>query len=266
MVSDDIVKQYKIDFIRQFNTGAAPLPPQIIEKLAIMYPHVALRQAWGMTESCSCLTLTPPGLATYANAAKVGKPVPGTDIKIVNVSTGEEAALGEEGELWARGPQVTMGYLNAPEETAKTYIPDGYLRTGDLGTVHPDGFVTIHDRIKEMIKVRGHGVAPAELEDALLGHPKVVDAAVIGIPHDYSGEVPRAYVVTVPGVPHNDATVLELQQHIESLKARYMRLAGGVEFVDAIPKSAAGKILRKALRAQYAEEAKKAAAAQKAKL
>lgn len=265
MVSDDIVSKYKIDFIRQFNTGAAPLPPQIIEKLALMYPHVALRQAWGMTESCSCLTLTPPGLATYANAAMVGKPVPGTDIKIVNVQTGEEAALGEEGELWARGPQVTMGYLDAPDETSKTYTPDGYLRTGDLGTVHPDGFVAIHDRIKEMIKVRGHGVAPAELEDALLGHPKVADAAVIGIPHDYSGEVPRAYVVTVPGVAQNDATVLELQQHIESLKARYMRLAGGVEFVDAIPKSAAGKILRKALRARHAEQAK-AAAAPKAKL
>ncbi|KAL1892203.1 hypothetical protein Sste5346_007159 [Sporothrix stenoceras] len=266
MVSDDIVSKYKIDFIRQFNTGAAPLPPQIIEKLAIMYPHVALRQAWGMTESCSCLTLTPPGLATYANAAMVGKPVPGTDIKIVNVATGDEAALGEEGELWARGPQVTMGYLNAPEETSKTYTPDGYLRTGDLGTVHPDGFVAIHDRIKEMIKVRGHGVAPAELEDALLGHPKVADAAVIGIPHDYSGEVPRAYVVVAPGVAQTEATVLELQQHIESLKARYMRLAGGVEFVDVIPKSAAGKILRKALRAQYAEKAKAAAAAPKAKL
>ncbi|CAK7202399.1 hypothetical protein SEUCBS139899_005122 [Sporothrix eucalyptigena] len=267
MVSDDIVQKYKIDFIRQFNTGAAPLPPQIIEKLAVMYPHVALRQAWGMTESCSCLTLTPPGLATYANAAMVGKPVPGTDIKIVNVATGEEAALGEEGELWARGPQVTMGYLNAPEETRKTYTPDGYLRTGDLGTVHPDGFVAIHDRIKEMIKVRGHGVAPAELEDALLGHAKVADAAVIGIPHDYSGEVPRAYVVTVSGVPHSEATAHELEQHIESLKARYMRLAGGVEFVDAIPKSAAGKILRKMLRAQYAEKVKTATASgPKAKL
>ncbi|CAK7231499.1 hypothetical protein SBRCBS47491_007950 [Sporothrix bragantina] len=265
MVSDSIVKKYKIDFIRQFNTGAAPLPPQIIEKLAVMYPHVALRQAWGMTESGSCLTLTPPGLATYANAAMVGKPVPGTEIKIVSVATGEELALGEEGELWARGPQVTMGYLNAPEETRKTYTSDGYLRTGDLGTVHPDGFVAIHDRLKEMIKVRGHGVAPAELEDALLGHTKVADAAVIGIPHDYSGEVPRAYVVTVPGVPHNDATAKELEQHIESLKARYMRLAGGIEFVNAIPKSAAGKILRKVLRAQYAEKVK-AAAAPKAKL
>ena len=261
MVSDSIVQKYKIDFIRQFNTGAAPLPPHIIEKLAVMYPHVALRQAWGMTESCSCLTLTPPGLATYANAAMVGKPVPGTDIKIISVETGKEVALGEEGELWARGPQVTMGYLDAPEETRKTYTPDGYLRTGDLGTVHPDGFVAIHDRIKEMIKVRGHGVAPAELEDALLGNDKVVDAAVIGVPHDYSGEVPRAYVVTVPGVPHNDAIARELEQYVEGRKPRYMRLAGGIEFVDAIPKSAAGKILRKVLRAGYAERLKAAAAA-----
>lgn len=99
MVSDDVVKKYDTSFVRQFNTGAAPLPPQIIEKLAVAYPGVALRQAWGMTESCSCLTVTPPDLATYAHAAKVGKPVAGTELKIVSVDTGKELSLGEEGEV-----------------------------------------------------------------------------------------------------------------------------------------------------------------------
>ncbi|CAK7234575.1 hypothetical protein SCUCBS95973_008982 [Sporothrix curviconia] len=254
MVSDEVLGKYDLSFVRQFNTGAAPLAPQIIEQLAIAYPGVALRQAWGMTESCSCLTVTPPGLQTYKHAAKVGKPVPGTELKIISVETGKEANFGEEGELWARGPQVTMGYLNNEEETRKSFDADGFLHTGDLGIIHPDGFVTIHDRIKEMIKVRGHGVAPAELEDALHSHPKVADVAVIGVPHDYSGEVPRAYVVLKSSASPSKETAKELALHVEKLKARYMRIAGGIEFLDAIPKSAAGKILRKVLKEDYKQK------------
>lgn len=154
-----------------------------------------------------------------------------------------------------------MGYLNNEHETRKTYDADGFLHTGDLGTVHADGFVTIHDRIKEMIKVRGHGVAPAELEDALLGHPHVADAAVIGVPHDYSGEVPRAYVVLAAGVPPTEETARDLGLHVEKLKARFMRLAGGVEFLDTIPKSAAGKVLRKILKEDYKKMRRKGIAA-----
>lgn len=154
-----------------------------------------------------------------------------------------------------------MGYLDNEDETRRVYDADGFLHTGDLGTVHPDGFVTIHDRIKEMIKVRGHGVAPAELEDTLLGHPHVVDAAVIGVPHDYSGEVPRAYVVLAAGVPSSDKTRCGLELHVERYKARYMRLAGGVEFVAAIPKNAAGKVLRKVLKEDYKKRSEKEAAA-----
>ncbi|CAK7225865.1 hypothetical protein SEUCBS140593_006048 [Sporothrix eucalyptigena] len=251
MVSDEVRGKYDVSFVRQFNTGAAPLAPQIIEQLSVAYPGVAMRQAWGMTESCSCLTVTPPDLATYEHAAKVGKPVAGTELKAISVKTGKEVNLGEEGELWARGPQITMGYLNNEEETRKSYDADGFLHTGDLGTIQPDGFVTIHDRIKEMIKVRGHGVAPAELEDTLHSHPKVADVAVIGVPHDYSGEVPRAYVVLKPIASASRETAQELKAHVEKLKARYMRLTGGVEFVDAIPKSAAGKILRKVLMENY---------------
>ncbi|CAK7228512.1 hypothetical protein SBRCBS47491_006929 [Sporothrix bragantina] len=257
MVSDEVVGKYDVSFVRQFNTGAAPLPQQIIEKLAVAYPGVALRQAWGMTESCSCITVTPPGLQTYEHAAKVGKPVPGTELKIINVETGKEAKLGEEGELWARGPQITMGYLNNEEETLKSYDADGFLHTGDLGTIQPDGFVTIHDRIKEMIKVRGHGVAPAELEDTLLSHPNVADVAVIGVPHDYSGEVPRAYVVLKSTASASKETARELALHVEKLKARYMRIAGGIEFLDVIPKSAAGKILRKVLKEDYKQKISK---------
>ncbi|KAF9874298.1 4-coumarate- ligase [Colletotrichum karsti] len=228
MVNENVAQKYDLSCVKQFNTGAAPLSPQVIEKLSKDFPNVRLRQGWGMTESCSCITTTPKDLQTYENAHKI----------------------------WARGPQVTMGYLNNEKATRDTFDQDGYLHTGDLGMMGRDGFITIHDRIKEMIKVKGHGVAPAELEDTLHGHAKVADVAVIGIPDEYSGEVPKAFVVLKPDVSKSQETIEELQKHVEEAKARYMWLRGGIEFIDEIPKSASGKILRRALRES---EKKKAA-------
>ncbi|KAJ0274022.1 hypothetical protein Brms1b_007916 [Colletotrichum noveboracense] len=248
MVNEEVARKNDLSFVRQLTTGAAPLAPQVIEKLAKDFPQAKLRQAYGMTESCSCLTTTPNDLQVYANADKVGKLVPGTQVKVVDPASGKEVGYGEEGEIWALGPQVTMGYLNNKKATSETYDEDGYLHTGDLGIMRPDGFVTIHDRIKEMIKVKGHGVAPAELEDTLHGHEKVADVAVIGIPDEYAGEVPKAFVVLREGVNKSQETAQELEKHVEGLKARYMWLLGGIEFIDQIPKSAAGKILRRNLR------------------
>ncbi|KAH6871818.1 hypothetical protein B0T10DRAFT_590601 [Thelonectria olida] len=255
-LNDSIVKEYDLSFVVQFNTGAAPLAEQIIAQLSARFPRVAIRQAWGMTESTSCLTVTPPGLATWDNATKVGKIVAGTEIRIIDPETKQDVAVGESGEIWARGPQVSMGYLNNSAETAESFGPDGYLHTGDLGSIDAEGFITIHDRLKEMIKVRGFGIAPAELEDLLLGHPKVYDAAIVGIPDDYSGEVPRAYIVVYPEVRRNEETESVLKQYVKRHKARHKWLAGGVEFVDAIPKSASGKILRRSLKARWQDKLK----------
>ncbi|EWG55385.1 hypothetical protein FVEG_13392 [Fusarium verticillioides 7600] len=253
LLNDKSVQGYDLSFVKQFNTGAAPLADQVIAQLAKKFPTVAVRQAWGMTETTSCLTVTPPDLSTWSNASKVGKLVPGTEIRVVDPDTGEDVPPGSVGEIWAKGPQVTIGYLGRAEETAASYLADGFFKTGDLGSIDNEGFITIHDRIKEMIKVRGHAVAPAELEDLLHGHPKVKDAAIIGIPDDYSGETPRAFVVLAGGVLAGPEVVKELQEFIAARKAKYKRLSGGVEFMDQIPKSASGKILRRVLKASWKE-------------
>ncbi|KLO79038.1 phenylacetyl-CoA ligase [Fusarium fujikuroi] len=254
LLNDKSAQGYDLSFVKQFNTGAAPLADQVIDQLARSFPTVAVRQAWGMTETTSCLTVTPPDLSTWSNASKVGKLVPGTEIRVVDPDTGEDVPAGNVGEIWAKGPQVTMGYLDRPKETAASYLEDGFFKTGDLGSIDNEGFITIHDRIKEMIKVRGHAVAPAELEDLLHGHPKVKDAAIIGISDDYSGETPRAFVVLADGVHGGPEVVKELQDFVAERKAKHKRLSGGVEFMDQIPKSPSGKILRRVLKASWKEK------------
>ncbi|SCO52779.1 related to phenylacetyl-CoA ligase [Fusarium fujikuroi] len=254
LLNDKSAQGYDLSFVKQFNTGAAPLADQVIDQIARRFPTVAVRQAWGMTETTSCLTVTPPDLSTWSNASKVGKLVPGTEIRVVDPDTGEDVPAGNVGEILAKGPQVTMGYLDRPKETAASYLEDGFFKTGDLGSIDNEGFITIHDRIKEMIKVRGHAVAPAELEDLLHGHPKVKDAAIIGISDDYSGETPRAFVVLADGVHGGPEVVKELQDFVAERKAKHKRLSGGVEFMDQIPKSPSGKILRRVLKASWKEK------------
>ncbi|KAI9854276.1 MAG: hypothetical protein M1830_006546, partial [Pleopsidium flavum] len=152
------------------------------------------------------------------------------------------------GEILARGPQCVMGYLNNPKATAETFDSEGWLHTGDQGVIDDEGCLTITDRIKEMIKVKGIGVAPAELEDLLLGHPRVEDVAVLGLKDEYSGEKPKAYVVPNGGKGKGDAALgKELIKYVSERKVRHKWITE-VEFVVEIPKSASGKILRRMLR------------------
>lgn len=154
-------------------------------------------------------------------------------------------------KIRAKGPQIFSGYFNNPVATAEAFDEEGFLRTGDEGSISADGLVTIHDRIKEMIKVKGVQVAPAELEDLLLGHAKVSDAAVIGVPDDYAGERPFAFAVLKPGVANDRGQVAgELVQFVKETKSRTKWLAG-VRIVEQIPKNPSGKILRRVLRADY---------------
>lgn len=201
-----------------------------------------------MTESCSCITSHSPANYGYEYAFRVGTIVASTEVKIVEPGTGRECGLNEPGEIWARGPQIAMGYLDNKQATDETFDRDGFLHTGDIGYLDGEGLLTISDRLKEMIKVKGVGVAPAELEDVLLGHKDVEDAAVLGVPDEYAGERPKAYVVLKPALSQNKiATGQALIKYVQMKKVRYKWITE-VEIIDEILKSLSGKILRRFLR------------------
>ncbi|MBX2798941.1 MAG: AMP-binding protein, partial [Myxococcales bacterium] len=173
-----------------------------------------------------------------------GQLVPGMEALVMDPETGASLGPHETGELWLRGPNCFDGYLNNAEATGATIDGDGWLHTGDLCHFDEDGFLFVTDRLKELIKVKGFQVPPAELEALVIGHPEVADVAVIGVPDDESGERPKAFVVRAPGAAL-DAEGLKafVAEHVATYKQLHE-----VVFVDSIPKSASGKILRRLLR------------------
>jgi acyl-CoA synthetase (AMP-forming)/AMP-acid ligase II len=176
----------------------------------------------------------------------VGKVVPGTEVKLIEVGTEDEVAPGKEGELWIRGPQIMKGYLGRPEETADCLDREGWYHTGDVGYVDPEGYFFIVDRTKELIKYKGLQVAPAELEALLVTHPAVLDAAVVRKADDEAGEVPKAYVVLKPDDASRATTAEAIMGWVAGRVAPHKRIRH-LEFIDQIPKSASGKILRRVL-------------------
>ncbi|KAI1345605.1 acetyl-CoA synthetase-like protein [Xylaria sp. FL0043] len=246
LVRDPIVDKYDLRCVKRISTGAAPVSEEIIQLLKKKFPGSGFKQGYGMTESCSCITAHPPWAYDYRYAHKVGTVVASTEVKVMK-EDGTEAGVDEPGEILARGPQVVIGYLNNEKATRETFDADGFLHTGDQGVVDSEGFITITDRIKELIKVKGIGVAPAELEDLLLGHTAIEDCAVLAIPDDRTGERPKAYVVVKHGRTADQATGLDIIAYVERNKARH-KWVKEVEFIEEIPKSPSGKILRRALR------------------
>lgn len=243
----------KLKTLKYIFSGAAPLPAEPALKLqAKLDNKVQVVQGYGMTES-SPLTHSQPRDPRLVKLGSVGMPVNNTEQKIVDLETGErELPLGEDGELIIRGPQVMQGYLKAPEETARA-LRNGWLYTGDIGHLDEDGHMYIVDRKKEMIKYKGFGIAPAELEALLLEHPAVMDSAVIGVPDDEAGELPKGFVVIRPG---QTTTPEEIVIFVNGKLAGYKKIHT-VEFIDAIPKVASGKILRRELKER--ERARRAA-------
>lgn len=239
-----VIDNYDLSSLRQVFSGAAPLSAELaLEAGARINCEVV--QGYGMTELSPVSHLTPQG---HFKAGTSGVTVPNAECRIVDPVTGEDQPVGGEGELWVRGPMVMKGYLNNPEATAATIDADGWLHTGDVGFIDADGHLTVVDRVKELIKVKGFQVAPAELEALLLTHPAVADAAVIGIPDDESGELPRAFIVLKPGQEIEPADITDFtRQHVATYKVVH-----DVVFTDAIPKSPSGKILRRMLRDQGA--------------
>jgi 4-coumarate--CoA ligase len=219
MVRDPLVDKYDLQHLTRFNSGAAPVSPEILQLLQQKFPQTGFKQGYGMTEGCSCITAHPPERYDYKYAHTVGTICASTEVKNVD-EDGNELGVGQPGELLARGPQITMGYLNNEKATRESYTEDGFLRTGDQAVVGRDGMVTITDRIKEMIKVKGIAVAPAELEDLLLGHPQVEDCAVLGIPDEYSVENPKAYVVSKAEVEPGQELGRKLLKHVKERKVQ----------------------------------------------
>ncbi len=232
----------KMKSVKYVFSGAAPLPLDPARKLE-KKSGIRVVQGYGMTEG-SPLTHAQPRDPAFRRLDSVGMPVHNTEQKIVDIETGErELPAGEDGEIIIRGPQIMQGYWKAPEETARA-LRNGWLYTGDIGHVDGDGFTYIVDRKKEMIKYKGFGIAPAELESLLMEHPAVMDAAVIGIPDDEVGELPKGFVVIREGY---DVTPDDILAFANGKLASYKRVHA-IEFIDAIPKVASGKILRRELK------------------
>jgi len=220
-------------------SGAAPLAPEIGQRAQSVYGCTVV-QGYGMTETSAISNVSPPN---RVKPTSVGPPIPDTIEKVVSLEDDRELGPGETGEILISGPQIMRGYWNQPEETADTITQDGWLRTGDIGQFDDEGYVYIVDRKKELIKYKGYQVPPAELEALLMEHPAVADAAVIPQPHPESGEIPKAFVILKPT---EEATAEDIIQCVADRGAPYKKVRE-VEFVDAIPKSLSGKILRRDL-------------------
>ncbi len=235
-----LVDSFDMSKLEQVFSGAAPLSAELALEAGKRLDCEVV-QGYGMTELSPVSHLTPSG---QFKPGSVGVTAPNTELRIVDPLTGEDLGIDEDGEIWVRGPQVMKGYLNNDAATAQTIDADGWLHTGDIGHVDADDHVFVVDRLKELIKYKGFQVPPAELEALLLTHPAIADAAVIGLPDEEAGEIPAAYVVTRPGA---EATPEEIMEYVAGQVAHYKQIRH-LEFIDAVPKSASGKILRRELK------------------
>ncbi len=234
------VDEHDLSSVEVTMCGAAPLGAELADAVARRVGCKVI-QGYGLTETSPVTHLIRPDGENKPGS--IGPPLANTECRLVDQETGEDVAEGERGELWIRGPQVMKGYLNNPEATAATVDAEGWLHSGDVGVVDGDGFFTIVDRLKELIKYKGFQVAPAELEALIINHPEVADVAVIGVPDEEAGELPKAFVVAAGEGLDADELMDWVAGEVSPQKR--IRL---VEVVDEIPKSPSGKILRRVLK------------------
>ncbi len=241
-----VVDNFDLSSLRMITSGAAPLGADLAQACADRLDCIVV-QGYGLTET-SPVTHINPKEPDKIKIGSVGPPIPNTECKIVDTTTGKALGPNQRGEVWIRGPQVMQGYLNNPEATAGSIDQKGWLHTGDVGYVDDDGYFYIVDRVKELIKYKGMQVAPAELEAILLTHPAIADAAVIPSPDEEAGEIPKAFVVL-----NDEVTPAEIMAFVAEKVAPHKKIRM-VEVVEQIPKSASGKILRRVLVAQEREK------------
>ena len=226
-------------------TGAAPVPPALVERMRRELGMQNIVNGYGMTE-CGVIAMTRQGDDAETVAHTCGYPMPGMEVRAVD-EAGRDVLAGEPGEFWVRGPTVMRGYLDDPAATAEAIDGEGWLHTGDIGTIDARGYLAITDRKKDMFISGGFNVYPAEVEKLLTAHPKVAEAAVIGIPDDRMGEVGLAFVVVRGGMALDEA---ELATWARGAMANY-KVPRRFAVVDAFPRNAGGKVLKTQLREQY---------------
>jgi long-chain acyl-CoA synthetase len=225
-------------------SGSAPLPVEVINKFEKKTGSIIV-EGFGLTESSPVTHVNP--FRGRRKVGSIGVPLPNTECRIVDLEDpAKEMPAGEPGELLMRGPQIMKGYLNKPEETAKTLTKEGFLCTGDVAKMDEDGYFYIVDRIKDMIISGGYNVYPRDIDEVLYEHPKIVEACAVGIPHPKRGESIKAFVVLKQGQTMTEKEVID---YCAERLARY-KLPVAVEFREDLPKSNVGKILRKDLRKQ----------------
>lgn len=233
--------------------GASPISEEVLAKSVKTF-KCKFWQAYGLTETTGAVVNLSPedhdvDGPNRHRLRSCGTPGPGVELRIVDNDTGNDCEQGEVGEIWVRSPQVMLGYWNLPEETAKSITDDGWFKSGDAGYVDADGYVYIHDRVKDMIVSGGENVYPAEVENVLMGHPGIADVAVIGVPHDKWGETAKAVVVKKPD---SDVSEDDIIMYARERLARF-KCPTSVDWTDALPRNPSGKILKKDLRAPYWE-------------
>ncbi len=236
-----VVDNYDLSSLRIIMSGAAPLGEALAGEAAKRI-GCKVAQGYGMTEASPVTHLAPTREPGY-KLGSLGMPVPNTEVMIVDTDSGKPVKQGESGEIWIRGPQIMKGYLGRPDATSESIDGQGWYHSGDIGYVDEDGYFFAVDRLKELIKYKGMQVAPAELEALLVTHPAIGDAAVIPVADEEAGELPKAYIVIRPGQNLDEQTVMDF---VAGQVAPHKRIRQ-VEFIEQIPKSASGKILRRLL-------------------
>jgi acyl-CoA synthetase (AMP-forming)/AMP-acid ligase II len=240
LAKQPIVDRFDLSSLKMIFCAAAPLSAEL-SRACIERVPCTIRQGYGMTEASPATHISPVEPEKIV-LGSVGVCLPNTECKLVDTETGAELAQGQAGEICVRGPQVMKGYLGQPEVTARTVDPEGWLHTGDIGSVDAAGQLFILDRVKELIKYKGFQVAPAELEALLVSHPCVADAAVVPAPDTEAGEVPKAFVVL-----KCPASADDLMKFVADRVTHYKRIRE-VAFIDRIPRSPSGKVLRRMLK------------------
>lgn len=252
LVKHPVVDKYDLSSLRMMNSGAAPLTRELVDAVYKRL-KVPLKQGYGLSET-SPTTHAQPWHHWNSTIGSVGILLPNQTAKYMSAEE-TELPVGQTGELWIKGPNIFKGYHKNPEGTKNALTEDGYFKTGDVGHQDKDGNFYITDRVKELIKYKGFQVPPAELEGLLLSHPAINDIAVVGVyDKNQATEVPRAYVVAKAGVEQGPKTAEDITKWLAAKVASHKRLRGGIRFVDEIPKSASGKILRRVLKIKAQEE------------